>query len=372
MRILNFWFGLLIGAVALAGCGGGGSDSGGVPPARTNRVSILATDSLRDDFDQVWATLYRVELVGAGGSAVTVFLDEAGKQMDLRALRDVSGPVYAYLGDAGVPEGTYTEFRVTLAPGVRLFAPANGLSNGFLLDPALPRDGGGNVLVSHDFPAPRTFAEGDAFAVDFDLANFLIRGGNIIPSVREGDREGLRRPDRQIPQALRGVVRDLTGDAPNRTFVLTRRNGLAVTVTTSEATAVSGDLTNGATVEVTGRYDAETRRLVAEAVEVVPGDAPDFPRQPEMSGEASEIDAEAGTFLLTPREVNGVSPVHRRVRVRVAGETTYRGPDGRERTRRAFFELLREARRVRVKGTYNPTANELTAIRARILRETGR
>ena len=47
----------LAAVVSIAGCGGSG---GGTPTAGTGRLQAFAADDLRDDHQQIWATIYQV------------------------------------------------------------------------------------------------------------------------------------------------------------------------------------------------------------------------------------------------------------------------------------------------------------------------
>ena len=55
-------------ALLIPGCGGGGGSSS----TSMQSVGIFATDSFNDQYDQVWVTLYKVELLTASGTATTV------------------------------------------------------------------------------------------------------------------------------------------------------------------------------------------------------------------------------------------------------------------------------------------------------------
>src|SRR5204863_4256038 len=73
-----------------AGCGGGGGGSSLTSNGRTAEVAVFSTDSFRDDFDQVWVTVYKLELLDSAGNADTLFSDDAGKVLDLRTLLDTA------------------------------------------------------------------------------------------------------------------------------------------------------------------------------------------------------------------------------------------------------------------------------------------
>src|SRR4051794_17299068 len=73
-------------ALVVAGCGGGG---GGGLGSSIGSVATFFTDSM-DGNDHVWVKVYQVELVKNSGP-VQVYTSEAGKEIDLKTLRDGSG-----------------------------------------------------------------------------------------------------------------------------------------------------------------------------------------------------------------------------------------------------------------------------------------
>jgi len=141
------WFGagLALAAVlpvVVAGCGGGSvGNSGG-------RLSLFASDSFRDDYTSVWATLLKVEVIGADGSAVVVFDEPTGKTLDLAALRDSNGPRFAFLGNATVPEGDYKSVRVTFAPNLTVLPKEQTTTQALAIHPNVSRDTNGNAVVT--------------------------------------------------------------------------------------------------------------------------------------------------------------------------------------------------------------------------------
>src|SRR5262245_59136986 len=117
----------LLGAVWLVGCGGGGGGNSLVSGG-SGRVAVLLTDSFREDYAHVWATIYHVELIPQTGSPVVLFDDASGHQIDLKTLRDSTGERFSFLGSATVPEGTYAGVSVTIGTTMQLFR--NGVAVG--------------------------------------------------------------------------------------------------------------------------------------------------------------------------------------------------------------------------------------------------
>src|SRR5205807_2406879 len=75
----------------VVGCGGSGSSSGnGGGSASTGGssravpVALFATDSPREDFDHVWITINKIDLVDQSGGVQTVYDDPTGETIDLR------------------------------------------------------------------------------------------------------------------------------------------------------------------------------------------------------------------------------------------------------------------------------------------------
>ena len=107
--------------IALAGCGGGGSGTPSAPAVRSVNVGAFITDSFREDYDHVWATILKIELVAADGTAMTLFDNTTGKTVDIKSLRDATGARFSFLDKKSIPVGSYTGLRITVASTVTLF-----------------------------------------------------------------------------------------------------------------------------------------------------------------------------------------------------------------------------------------------------------
>lgn len=363
---------MILATMSLVGCGGSG---GGSTTTGGRKVAVLATDSFREDYDQVWATIYKVELLPEGGGApVVAFDDPTGRQIDLKTLRDATGARYAFLGEATLPAGNYTGVRFTLARDMRLVEHGKTTTSTLPLSSTLPVDGLSHPQLTVSFPSARPLSStGDDVVVDFDLANFVIQGGRISPSVLEGDRSGLSNPSRHEHEDYKGTVRDLSGTAPTQSFTLNRGRGMTLTVVTTAATAIYGSggaLADGKPVEVTGRYNATTDRLVATKIEVDDslgsGSESEGSHTPEIKGGATSIQATAGTFVVSLRRAKGFAPGQVSVNVITAPNTVFRTDGGRTKTKAEFFALLTTTPYVEVEGTYDAATNTLTAFKAKI------
>src|SRR5262249_35912890 len=71
---------------SIAGCGSGGGSAVAVATnSSTGSVAVVVVDAATEDFEQIWVTVRKVELIGAGGQ-FTLF--EGRHVFDLLALRD--------------------------------------------------------------------------------------------------------------------------------------------------------------------------------------------------------------------------------------------------------------------------------------------
>ena len=361
MRSNQVIFGVL-GLALLAGCGGG-SGSG-----LATRVAVLATDSLREDYDQVWATVTKIELLPSlsTDAAVTLFTDPNGRVLDLRSLRGAAGQFYTFLGEASVPAGRYTGVRVALASTLQLFATGSATATTASL-----AEGSGSVVVP--FAVPRSFGTGEELVLDFDLARFTLSAGRLTPALALGDGAGLTLAERHQNNDYHGLVVELKGLYPTQTFTLNRGNGQSVSVVTTAATAIFGDnfLITGQVVVVEGRYNPQTNRIVASAIEIK-GSGEDDPSEsvglsrPMAHGVARAINSDIGTFTITPHQARGFTLSQRTVNIITTPTTHLHTDGGRVKDKAAFFARLIKAPHIKVEGTYDPVTNTLTAKHARL------
>jgi hypothetical protein len=367
-RLAAFSAAVVLGAaVALvAGCGGGGGGSslGG----SSSRAAVLLTDSFREDFAHVWATIYHVELIPQTGSPVVLFDDSTGHQIDLKTLRDASGTRFSFLGSATIPAGTYTGIKVTVGPTMQLFRNGVAVGSPLPVDSSIPKDANGNPILSLTFTSPKVVTSAaTTLIIDFDLAHFVVNNGMITPVLKEGDPAGCTNPARHNEDDYHGTVSNLSGTAPDLTFTLNRGNSAAVTVTTTAATSVfgSGTLDNGSVVEVTGTLDPTTQVLVATQLEVKPVGTPptehEANRLPVAFGTASNLDAANGKFTLTVTLARAFIPAHTAINVVTTSTTTFRGDNGDTLSQADFFTSLAATPNVTVHGSFDAATSTFTA-----------
>ena len=356
---------IVMGALALAGCGGSGAGSS----TTAGRVTVLATDSPREDYGHVWATIYHVELTPQGGGApVVVFDNSAGVTLDLKTLRDASGARYSFLSSASVPAGVYTGASVTVASIMQLIKTGQTTGTSLTVDSSVARDASGNAVIPVTFRSAKTItATATNVCIDFDLARFIVRGSNILPFVVEGDGAGLNDPARHEKDDYHGTVSGISGTAPSYSFTLTMGSGQAVTVTTTAATALYGAaLTDGAKIEVEGTLDTAAQTLVATKLEVRgTGSISEDRKTPRAGGTASALNATAGTFSLTIKRAGGFTVSGTTVNVVTNASTVFRGDKGATLTAADFYTTLATTPNVGIEGTYDATTNTLTATKAR-------
>jgi hypothetical protein len=361
--------GLVPATLYLVGCGGGAVPVGGTG---TSRATVLLTDSLREDYDSVWATVLKAELIDAGGTSVTLFDDAEGQVLDLRRLRDLSGARYSFLASAEIPAGSYTGVKVTVKPTMTLFPRGSVTGQSLPLTDALARDSSGNVPLNLTFPTPKTLGAGadENLIVDFDLANFKVEGGKVIPALREGPPTGLDNPERHERHEIRGVIARLEGTAPTQTFSLRRRDGRAVPVVTTADTAIffRGSTTPAAlavnqVVEVQGRYNTTTDRFVATRVVIKNDTTPDDSFRVEVKGISDDVNVSAKTFVLRTVHVSGAEPRRIRVKVVTGDSTIYRSDRGAVVGAERFFNYLttNPGTLVEAKGSFDRDTDTLTA-----------
>jgi hypothetical protein len=361
----------LAGVVILAGCSGGGSGSNsiGSTTGGSTRAAVMLTDSFREDFGHVWATIYHVELVPQGGGAPVVLYDNsAGVQIDLKTLRDANGNRYSFLGNAAIPAGTYTALHISIGSTMQLFQNGAAVGNPIPVSSTIPLDSSGHPQLTLTFKSPKTLGSGTNYLIiDFDLANFVLTNSGVLPAIAEGTGSGLNNPTQAQPGEYQGTVSNLTGTSPTLTFTLTSSTGTTTTVVTSASTAIYGSnngmLQNGGSASVNGTLDPTTGNLVATEIEVGPSAATSVP---SISGTASNINATAGTFAITPVGVRGFLPGTIAINVVTNSSTIFYTDPGTTATAAAFFTALATTPAVSIQGTYDSTTSTFTAITVKI------
>lgn len=368
MRKITLWI-LFVLALIAAGCGGGGGGSA------SGAASIFLTDDLSTNYSAVWVKIFRVELVRQGGDRVTVYEDSVGKVINLRALNDGS-PRYAFLGKDGVPEGTYTGVRFTLSKDCSLLP--NGSDNTLprvFDDPYINPSNANQAILTINFSSPKTVTgDSNDFICDFVLSDWTEDGTKVRNcKVEDGPRGGIDNRDRHEHDDWEGTIAELSGVAPDFTFVLRLRSGNSITVTTDSLTAIfngngapNPQLANGKRAQVRGIFTPSTRTVAATSVKIRTGE--NNGEDPhEAKGLAKEVSAEAGTFDIVFGRAEGFTPVASFVHVTTTETTRFFSHGGVLLTREQFFGILTGGgKRVEAEGTWNADTNTLAAVKAKI------
>ncbi len=366
---LTRWFTLLFALlVSLLSFGCGGSSGATTGGGRT--VNLFVSDSFRDDYDQVWGTVYRVEVTNPDGSSDVLYESTTGQVFDFKRLRDGSGARFAFLNQADVSPGPWNRIRLTLGSTLRC-VPAGQTT---ATDLTVVGDGaavGGQVTVTRNLPAPKLFVEDESFVIDFDLANFVVAGSNVTPSIIEGDDTGIGSLGRHEDDDIEGIVSGIVGTAPNQEFDLDLGGSRFLRVKLNSGTTIRNEsafgsptLTNGRRVEVTGVFETATQSLIARDVKIEDEQGDD---SPEIKGSPRDINAQARTFKVNVTSVFGFVPPGTFVNVVTTNTTRFLNDSGLQMTEQDFYTgLLVSGNSVEVEGTYNTNTNTLTARKAKL------
>lgn len=345
---------------ALVGCGGGTAAGGG----GSRSVNVFVADTFADDYDAVWTTLYRVELLNEAGDVTLVWSDTAGRQYDLRRLGDSTGSRFSFLSKVNVANNVYNRIRVTVGQNL------NVVATGTTTVTTLPLNGDaaaadGKVTVTRNLSRLINFIDNDDFVIDFDLSRFVVAGGRVTPEIEDGDETGLGDLNRHEADDIKGVVSALAGTAPNLTFDIQIGTNRFLSVRTDSGTTIVNDsgapspnLANGRTVEVYGKFDRTISAFRATRVKI----EDETVNEQEVEGAASDLNSEAGTFKLSTREVSGFIPSATTVNIVTTTTTRFLSDRGLTITKLDFFEGLAAAE---AEGTYNAATNTLTATKVK-------
>lgn len=361
------------------GAGGAGKAAAGTETAASTstagRIGVFITDSFTEDYEHVWGTIHKVELLDDQEKAETIFEDQEGVTLDLKSLRDFSGPRYALLTSASVTSAkAHKRVRVTMGKAFQLYAPGQTVAKTAPVAESVTRDEEGRPVVSYALEQPHNLGSGqDYLVIDFDLAKFTVADDQVTPVLAEGKKTGLEDRARQESREFEGVVSELAGEAPEGTFLLTTKSGRTLHVRTDSATALFNDeakpnpaMANSKRVQVRGTFDLSSKRLMAAQVKVFES-AEANDAVSEVRGGVSSINGDAGTFVIATGQVTGLTPTQSAVTVTVAPDAVLRSRGGLPLSRADFFKALAAKNALaEVEGTFDPVSSALTATRARI------
>ncbi len=337
---MKFKLWLLATAIAIiAGCGGGGGGGTAAGPAGAT-VSTFATDSINDDFDHVWVTVYKV--TAEGDDDAVLMDDSAGRLMDLKALRDATGPRYALLDDRGIKSGNYRAVRVELDENLTLMpkGSSTGQARKFA---AIHAGNAGRSVLKLISPLNAQVGRSN-LVLDFDLATWnLDVAGRVVATLKRGNGAGLEDHRRHEREDFHGFVAGLSGTDPDFTFNLTRgpaslavKTDANTRIFTNSGTA-NPTLNNGLRVEVTGTFAAGV--LLASAIKIEDVSLED--RQ-QIKGLASNLNEAAGTLDVAVKFARGFVPDRTTYSVTTTDATMFRSDAGATLTKSEFFAALAE------------------------------
>ena len=358
-----------MGLVAtLAGCGGGGGNSN-APAVRSASVGVYVTDGFREDFSQVFITLVKVEL-SDGRQFRTVFEDTAGKVINASALANVA----QLLARVSVPEGNYTQARITLGDHITLVSAAGGASTTAPIDDSVGVHSGSQVALTIPTATQVTAGGASKLLIDFDLPGFELVSGRVKPHVRGGDDAQFQHASKEAE--LKGTVANLTAQGFDLVLPGGQKTAVQIAASTSIFTGKTGatvNLTNGQTVEVKGSVDPTTLIVTADRIKVEEAGGDDHGGEHTAAGTQAEgtvagIDATAKSFALTLREVEGFQPTGGAVTVVTTTATVFErhGHSHDDSSGSADFSIVTAGAQAEAFGTFDSTTQTLNAQRVEV------
>lgn len=260
---------LLLVALAIAGCSGGGSSVAPNPPAaRTGNVAVLGTDA---PISSVLA--FRITFTGLtfSGGTNTVSALSGSQEIEFARLNGLR----TLLALQAVPVGTYTSVTATLS------SPVISVLDTTVNPPAVTTINGTLSIssVTVNLPQPLVVTENDltALLLDFRLRDSLQVNasgditGAVVPTLAvRGIPPDV--PDAELDDLRGGVV---SVNAPAGSFVIQGPHGRNLTVDTNNQTHFEPDNESIATldtdsiVQVSGMLQRSTLHLLASEITVI-------------------------------------------------------------------------------------------------------
>jgi hypothetical protein len=362
-------------AVALLtiGCGGGGSGSGG-----SVRATAFITDNARDGYDEVWVSIYKVELIDTADGSTSIYDESAGRLVNLRRLTDGVNSRYSFLGEFNVDGSKqFDSVRVTLGKVAKLgLDTSSSVLNYNLIGTAVPGDAN-KVTVLFNLNSIRNIDSGEDISIDFDLANFTLSGSNCTPSIREGNGNGLDDDSKHEVDEVEGTISNLSGTSPTFTFNIAKEGRPSLRVVTSASTAIfnqgstaSPTLANGKRVEVHGQFDPVNDRFEASRVKIKTNESDsEDPHEARVFWTA--YNETAGTFTVNVIVPEDFAPNSQQMNVTTNGGTLWRLNNGTFVSKTAFFDAISmfKGGLLELDGTYNADTNTFAARKVKLENE---
>ncbi|MCU0316313.1 MAG: DUF4382 domain-containing protein [Fimbriimonadaceae bacterium] len=275
-------------ALSLIGCGGSGAFHS--PEDSQGNLNLFATDTFADDYSAVWVRIYQINLIDSQGKNVTVFSSVNGQEINLSSLSD-GKPLYKLLGNVQVPVGTYSLANVTLDQSLKLIPTGSTQAQPASFDTGFT-SGFNRSRIPVRFAEPLLIPQVTNFTLDFDLSQWVITNGVVIPVVVTGTNVGILDPNRHVSGIFKGFISCLVGPRGSRHFLLTFGDGRSIRAVTDSSTIIyhedgTGEpfLVNQQLVEITGTYDPRTGTLSSEVIEI-----DDYSSLQEVHGSVEELE----------------------------------------------------------------------------------
>ncbi len=353
LRKLAGFLAAMLSIVVVTGCGSSGTGSTGLTATGGRAaLDVYITDGFSDQYKQVLATLFKIELTTDGTTFQTVFENTAGQTLDLSSLASTT----ELLASVTVPEGTYTQARITYGDHITLVSNA-GVSTGVAVDSSIGTAANGQVTLTVATPARFQSNQTNAVTVDFKLAEFQLVGGKLRPSISCGSGMGPH-PGGLHTGQLHGTITAVTGTTG---FTLVGDHGRTTTVAlTSATTVISGQTGNvftpavGQSVIAEGTFDPSTATLTATSVTLN-----DYTtvNHAGAEGTVASVNSVAGSFELTVQRADGITLTGGTITV--ATDTNTRFMMGRHQL--GSLSDITVGARAEAHGTFDTTTQTLTA-----------
>ena len=344
-------------SVSLVGCGGGSGSSlnGLTSVTSTSRAAldVYVTDGFSDQYKQVLATVYKIELTTDGTNFTTVFSNTAGQTLDLPSLASSA----ALLGTVTVPTGTYTQARITFGDHITL-VPTTGTSTSVAVDTSIGTAANGQIAIVVNTPTRVQANQSNSVFVDFKLAEFKLVGSVLKPSISCAGGNDPGQQGKQRMGHLQGTVTNLNGTT---SFTLQGPDSRTITVALSSTTTITSGqtgsavtLANGQYVIVDGQFDPTTSTVTATSVTLNDYTTINHAR---VNGTVASIDTTGTSFVLTIQRADGIQPTGGTITVLTTASTQF----GKGMHQSGSFTDITVGGTVGADGTFDTTKQTLTA-----------
>lgn len=358
-------------AVAL-GCGGGGSSA----PTANTTANLFLTDAINSNYDHVWATVTKVDLVSSTGQTKSIYNmpSSGGQVVDLLSLHPASGQKYLLLAAFSAPSGSFTGANVTVSSSVSIMPKGSSTA----VSAKFAGSTGGSTVLAAKFSSAVNFANSKNVIVDFDLANWNLNGSTISAAnnqfVQGGPGNGPMLPGNCLGGNYFGTVSNLSGTAPAFTFSITQGPNVVNILTSSSTVLYNSDgstnptLANGEFVNVAGAFDATNNVVDATAIIIQVGALP--PPPAFIFGQVSADSLANNTITVTTAGCAGFQPTATSLTIDVSSSTAFVDASGVTDTEAQFFaNLTPGTTSVQVQGTIS--GSTVTAASVMIVSSTG-